>query len=66
MQELFLNALVACIALAIIIAASQMLFKVLRGLFRAFGFISTFLSSGTGPNPNSVTLFRGRIVEARN
>jgi len=66
MQELFLNALVACIALAIIIAAGQMLFKVLRGLFRALGFISTLLSSGTGLNPNAVTLFRGRIVEARN
>lgn len=66
MQELFLNALVACIALAIIIATGQILFKVLRQLLRALGFISTFLSSGTGPNPNAVTLFRGHIVEARN
>lgn len=66
MQELFLNALIACIALAIIIATGKILFTLLRGLFGALGFVSTFMSSGTGPNPSAVALFRGRIVEARN
>lgn len=65
MQELFLNAIVISSALVIIIVAGQVLFKVLRGLFRALGFINTFLSSDTGPNPNAVTLFCGQIVEAR-
>lgn len=66
MQELFLNTLLACIALAVFIAAGKVMFKVLRGLFHILGSISTFLLSGSGPNPNAVTLFRGHIVEARN
>gem|GEM_PF-4687629 len=66
MQELFLNTLVACIALAIMIAAGKILFKLLQELLGALGFISTFLSSGSGPNPSAVAMFRGRIVEAKN
>lgn len=66
MQELFLHTLAAFFAITLAIGAGMALFKTLRVLFRTISFICTFLTSSSDPNPDAVTLYQGRVVEARN
>lgn len=66
MQEILLNALLACIALAVIIISGKLLFRVLKVVFNFCRAIFIFFTSSNEPNPQAVTLYRGQIVESRN
>src|SRR5690606_11126908 len=65
-QTLFLNVLVGCIGLAVLITISKLLFNVAKVLFGLSKATGNLFRSSEGPNPNAVGSFKGQIVDARN
>lgn len=65
-QTLFLNVLVGCIALAVLIAIGKLLFRITKVLFGLSKATGNLFRSNEGPNPNAVGSFKGQIVDARN
>lgn len=65
-QTLFLNVLVGCIGLAVLITISKLLFRVAKVLFGLSKATGNLFRSSEGPNPNAVGWFKGQVVDARN